>query len=229
MIRRSDSTALLTAAMVEFQKAMPPVLKDAKNPHFGNKFASLGAITHAAAPVLAEIGLVVTQFPSADQDGRPTLITSVQHVSGEFMEAEMQLVMSKADPQGQGSGLTYARRYAYCAVLGIVADEDDDAEKAVSRPRPKPTYASAAAPEQTEYINGDLIPIVPDMEISRSGPPSDLATPKQVGFAKKLLEDAGMADADIAAIINTDCPPWTGAVNTLTKKQISHLIEMFKS
>jgi len=38
--------------------------------------------------------------------------------------------MVKEDPQAQGSAVTYARRYAYMSVLGLVADEDDDGQRA---------------------------------------------------------------------------------------------------
>jgi hypothetical protein len=46
--------------------------------------------------------------------------------SGTELRGEMALLPAKADPQGQGSAITYARRYALMAVLGLVADEDDD-------------------------------------------------------------------------------------------------------
>jgi hypothetical protein len=41
----------------------------------------------------------------------------------------MQLLLSKNDAQGQGSAITYARRYALCAVLNLVADDDDDGQQ----------------------------------------------------------------------------------------------------
>lgn len=179
MIKRSESQKALVPALIEWQKNMPSIIKDAKNPHFGNKFASLGTLVHNSAPVLAEYGLVVTQFPSVGTDDTPTLVTTLWHVSGEWIEAEMALVMAKSDPQGQGSALTYARRYAYCAVLGIVADEDDDAERAVNR-KSAPVVSITDAYDE---INGELIPRDIPMETSRTET-SNLATPKQVGYAK---------------------------------------------
>jgi hypothetical protein len=43
----------------------------------------------------------------------------------------MKLLLSKIDPQGQGSGVTYARRYALVSVLNLVADDDDDGQRCV--------------------------------------------------------------------------------------------------
>lgn len=45
----------------------------------------------------------------------------------------MPLMIMKLDPQSLGSSLTYARRYALSAIVGICADEDDDGEKAMGR------------------------------------------------------------------------------------------------
>jgi hypothetical protein len=45
----------------------------------------------------------------------------------------MPLLLSKNDAQGMGSAITYARRYALCAVLNLVADDDDDGARASRR------------------------------------------------------------------------------------------------
>ena len=46
------------------------------------------------------------------------------------MEAQYEMIPSKNDPQGQGSVITYMRRYALGAVLGLNIDVDDDANTA---------------------------------------------------------------------------------------------------
>ena len=226
MIKRSESQKALVPALIEWQKNMPSIIKDAKNPHFGNKFASLGTLVHNSAPVLAEYGLVVTQFPSVGTDDTPTLVTTLWHVSGEWIEAEMALVMAKSDPQGQGSALTYARRYAYCAVLGIVADEDDDAERAVNR-KSAPVVSITDAYDE---VNGELIPKMEVMQSERTGPQSSAPTPKQVNYAKALLLGAGLDSDDklYAWFGVNELGAWPGSVRNLTKEQATGVIERLK-
>jgi hypothetical protein len=47
------------------------------------------------------------------------------HESGEWISQEMSVPVSKVDPQGAGSALTYMRRYALAAVVGVVQADDD--------------------------------------------------------------------------------------------------------
>jgi uncharacterized protein (DUF3820 family) len=123
-------TPELAKALHAFQKDAPPVHLDATNPHFRNRYASLAGVVGAVRPVLNKHGLVYTQLPTL-LDGVPALRTSVIHAeSGDEISDVMPLTVSKADAQGYGSALTYARRYALLSVLGLVADEDDDANGA---------------------------------------------------------------------------------------------------
>ena len=94
----------------------------------------------SASPVLAKHGLAVTQsitFVNGSQGPIDALNTTLLHKSGQFIEHAMILHLPKNDPQGQGSAVTYARRYAYMAILGLVADDDDDGN-AATRPKARP-------------------------------------------------------------------------------------------
>jgi len=119
----------IAKALAEFQAKGVTVAKDAENPHFRSKFASLDNIIETIREPLSSCGLAVAQFP--DGDGLTTILT---HTSGEWMKATANLKLAKEDPQGQGSAYTYARRYALAAVLGLATDEDDDGNGA-SKPR----------------------------------------------------------------------------------------------
>lgn len=66
----------------------------------------------------------------------------------------MPLVLQKQDPQGQGSGITYARRYAAMAILGLVADEDDDGNAAT-----RPSAPATATPAKTSTFQGPTNPV----------------------------------------------------------------------
>lgn len=134
---KSESISKLAAAMVAVQSELQPAIKDKLNPGFkGAKYADLNAVWDAARPYLTKNGIAVLQFPSEAAPGFIGLVTILMHVSGEYIEEKLVIPLSKQDPQGAGSGLTYARRYAFSGALGIVADEDDDGNAASRYPTP---------------------------------------------------------------------------------------------
>jgi hypothetical protein len=123
----------LAGALVEAQKEMPAVAKDGTNPHFKSKFVSLDNLIEKTRPVLNKHGLAIVQFPSVSELGAPTLRTILVHSeSGEQLSADMPLFLAGQDMQKYGAALTYARRYAWAAALGIASDEDDDGNTAAT-------------------------------------------------------------------------------------------------
>ncbi len=136
----------LAGALVASQTGFPPIPLDATNPHFKNRFASLGAILHAILPVLNQNGIALMQHPTI-VDGRPALRTVLLHESGGASEDTMLLILDKENSQGQGSALTYARRYAVMSALGLVAEEDDDGQ-AASRPSQRGRGAVQGSPQK---------------------------------------------------------------------------------
>jgi hypothetical protein len=124
----SAERSALAKAMARAQGDLGPVLKDKTNPAFKSKYADLGAVLEAILPALNRAGLSLIQSPS--YDGSLVGVTSVLlHESGEWMEATLHMKPVKMDPQGIGSCITYARRYAALAIAGA-APEDDDANAA---------------------------------------------------------------------------------------------------
>lgn len=90
------------------------------------KYADLSACAEAAAPALKENGLAVSQIIC-----NWTLITLLTHKSGQWIKSELPISLNNgADYQALGSAITYIKRYSYCAILGIVADADEDANAA---------------------------------------------------------------------------------------------------
>ena len=93
-------------------------------------YSDLGDSVEAAKPLLAEFGLAVTQLVGW-KNGHDVLTTRVVHKSGQWFEDTARLIVpDNATPQVAGSAITYLRRYAYTAALGIVADTDDDGQLA---------------------------------------------------------------------------------------------------
>ena len=107
---------------------------DSKNPHFNSKFASLGSCMATARAQLAARGIALRQ--SAEQDDRGTWLVTFAYDGQDEKELSRVPLAVNADPQKQGSALTYARRYGICAAFGLVGEEDDDGNKAAEPPKP---------------------------------------------------------------------------------------------
>ena len=143
----------LMTALLAFQKEAPTLSKDAVNPHFKNRYVSLDSLTQVVTPLLCAHDLVWTTMPCS-HEGAPALRYRLAHApSGEVIEDVMPLLLAKDDSQGFGSALTYSRRYAISAVLGLSAEDDDgnkasgrsgSAQRANGREKPTPVLASAS-------------------------------------------------------------------------------------
>ncbi len=124
--------AAFAKAFVQGQKATEAVKKAASNPAFKSKYADLSEVVEATVPALNSAGIGVIQAP--EFDGEMVSVTTIFiHESGSSLTGVLKLRPSKADPQGVGSAITYARRYSLLAMTGA-APEDDDGN-AASGPR----------------------------------------------------------------------------------------------
>jgi len=134
-MEKSESIATIAGALMGFQKDMVAVKKTSENPFFKSKYADLAEIWDAIRESLVKHGLSVAQMPQFS-DGQPVLSTLLMHTSGEWLCSNLVIVAAKqADPQALGSAITYSRRYSLSAMLGVVSEEDDDAESAMKRPK----------------------------------------------------------------------------------------------
>ena len=138
----------LATAMAKAQAEIKTALKDSKNPHFKSSYADLTSVWDACRNALTKNGLSVLQITNFDA-ADVWLETTLLHASGESISGRYPLRPQQQTPQGYGSALTYARRYALAAMVGVVADEDDDGNAASGRREvrddPKPTPPSEAA------------------------------------------------------------------------------------
>jgi hypothetical protein len=120
-------------AFVAAQKATEAVKKASTNPAFRSKYADLAGVVEAVVPALNENGIAVIQSPAFEGDF-VSLTTILLHESGSSVSGTLRLRPSKMDPQGVGSAITYARRYALLSMSGA-APEDDDGNAASSKSR----------------------------------------------------------------------------------------------
>jgi len=163
----------LSEALVVAQSQMRHAKMDRVNPHYKNRYATLASVIDACKPALNAAGIAVVQEVESNSDAGTVGVRTVLHFRGEMLECGLLTLKAvQNNPQQIGSALTYARRYALAAAIGIASDEDDDGEAAQGRlvqggdaPQPRPSshartsevvgavaLAPQAAPRVTETV-----------------------------------------------------------------------------
>ena len=137
----------LSEALSVAQGDLTGAIKDSNNPFFKSKYADLAAVQDAIRGPFSKNGLAYIQTTEIHETG-VVVITMLTHKSGEWIRGKLRMTPTKNDPQGIGSCITYARRYALAAIAGI-AQVDDDAEGAISRKAAKIT----PNPQAMELLN----------------------------------------------------------------------------
>jgi hypothetical protein len=142
----SETISAVAPALVKAQSEMTGVAKEGNNPAFRSKYITLDSILDTVRPILAKNGMILTQGSKGDiVDGKymVTVYSRVIHTSGEWLQCEVSIPLTKYDAHGTGSALTYGRRYSASALLAISADEDDDGNGSIGQAPAKPQYQQA--------------------------------------------------------------------------------------
>lgn len=158
-MNKSESITKLVAALVKVQSHLKGAHKGSKNPYFNSSYADLTSVWQACRDPLADNGLAVVQTTDlVDGAAACYLETTLVHTSGEWVSGRLLLNPVKHDPQGFGSAITYARRYALAAIVGICPEDDDG--NAASEPK-EPTKAPRAKkqPSKEEKAPSQLDPL----------------------------------------------------------------------
>ena len=130
-MKTSESITEINKALVGFHNDIKQPLKDKANPFFKSKYVPLENIAEVIDEVAPKHGLAYLQEAFTTDTGQTGVVTRLVHESGEFYETEpLILNADKNNAQGQGSVITYARRYQLASLFGITSDEDDDGNKA---------------------------------------------------------------------------------------------------
>lgn len=143
---QSEQTNDLVSALVKASAEIKTAKKDAENPFFKSRYSDLPSIVEACKSALLKNNLVVTQSTTL-VNGVTALVTTLHHTSGQWIRGYYPVTAVKADPQAMGSAITYARRYALSAIVGVVSEDDDDGESAMGR-----SVYSAPKRNGIEYI-----------------------------------------------------------------------------
>lgn len=156
---KSESIAQLADALSKAQGAIKNAAKDSANPFFKSKYADLASVWDACREPLSANGLSVVQVPEVGERGA-TVHTLMMHSSGEWICGELTMQPVKDDPQGVGSVITYARRYALSGFAGVAPDDDDGnaasgkqaTNEPVKRTFGQPAEATSQAPAKAEAL-----------------------------------------------------------------------------
>lgn len=129
-MKTSEQTNEIFKALSLFRKQLVQPVKDAKNPFFKSNYVTLDGVVKAIDDAIVGTGLSYNQ-ETTSEGSNVKVATHITHESGQFMSFDgLSLPASKADPQGFGSAITYAKRYALAAAFGVTSDIDDDGNKA---------------------------------------------------------------------------------------------------
>lgn len=198
-MQQSANIGSLVAAMAKAQAEIKNPPLDSVNPHFRNRYASLGAHLDAIRLPFAKHGLVLTQGVESE-DGRVSVTTMVAHSSGEWMSSTVGMPLpERATAQNLGAVVTYLRRYAIGSVALLTGEEDTDAEqdRIARQDKPKPSPKPPAAPE-------------PKRDVFDTTPSKKSSSPAAKAKAKKEWPKSGIDVVKPTKIVERD--QYRGAV-----------------
>ncbi len=144
MIETSQEFTEVAKALVEVQKVLQGAKKDSLNPFHKSKYADLTSVWEACREPLTANGLSVVQTVGSAENGYLQLTTMLLHTTGQFVRDTLVMKLKEDTPQGVGSAITYARRYALASIVGV-CPEDDDGESATRK-------ASGAANARAAFV-----------------------------------------------------------------------------
>ena len=123
---KSDQIDKLAEALAKAQSEMKGAKTASVNPFFKSNYADLHTVIQSSLPYLNKHGLSVVQGNDDSRDGF-YVTTTLLHESGQWLKSALRMPITKADAQGIGATITYARRYSLASMIGI-AQTDDDGE-----------------------------------------------------------------------------------------------------
>lgn len=197
-MRTSDETNKIYPAFIKAQKEMGKLAKDSENPYFKSKYASLEAVLDVVKPIFLANDIAICQGSGTNGANGNTginVITRLIHDSGQWIETDCPIPLSKQDAQAAGSASSYGRRYSLKG-LASLAEEDDDG-----------SGASETDPKR-----------------DRSDDSMKELTPSQLKEVNHLLETLGATPENIQATCRKYSGDRTEATEALMKSEARRLI-----
>jgi hypothetical protein len=213
-MNKSESIASLADALSKAQSTFLPVKRTEQVSYQTTrglkkyKYAPLPNVLESIHKALADNGLAISQVPKIEGD-KVVIETAIIHSSGEWLSGDMVVCNDNLPPQEKGSALTYTRRYALSSILGLAADEDDDAEIAT---------VQATKPE----VKAPVKLVSPTVETS----PSDMGvggiTPPQTKKIHATAKEKGLPPEEARAYMQKTFNK--SSTKELTKDEASAMI-----
>jgi len=145
--KKSEVNVSIHEALINARKGFKAVKKDAVNPFFKNKYASLSSVIEAVEEALLGNGLWFRfeEEPVIKADSNKFAIGKINVViynkAGEQIVVPHNYVVDEFTAQGFGKASTYAQRYALSAALGVVGEDDEDGNPSSFKQQPKQVTA----------------------------------------------------------------------------------------
>jgi len=221
-MNQSEQVNELAKALIKFQAGMQSIEPKSKNPFFKSDYADLDTLWKAIRKPLSDNGLCIIQTNESHDDG-VCVVTTLLHLSGQFIKGELFMRPNKSTPQDFGSAMTYARRYALSGMLGLSSISEDDDGNRASQPRKNVQKPSEGVPyvqrvrftehyNTRESIEGQQITFGKHTGRLWSEVPHDylqwLCESKSTGPGNKNNKKLAMAELDRRASVNKppECP-----------------------
>lgn len=150
----------IATALLKVQKELDPVHKGRKG--YGYNYADLPAVMDSCLEALNDAGILVVQSPTVSEKQAAAIYTRLIHAeTGEEITSTIEVPWAigntkMSDAQAYGSAMTYARRYALVAMLGIVTEDDDGASAGNKRPQRAEPSAEDKARAFLDKLDADL-------------------------------------------------------------------------
>jgi len=150
----SETIGDLAVALASASAELSDVQHDARNPHLRNRYATLSAVLTAARPVLTRHGLSLTQWLGGEiaERGAVSVTTQLTHRSGQYLRSTVSAAVERQKgisvAQAGGVQISYLRRYAALAALGVASADDVDGHVDAAPQRAAPQRAAPPAPEK---------------------------------------------------------------------------------
>lgn len=213
--RSPSGPASLATALAKVQAQLPKLERDRtvtvqqKNGDtYSYSYATLANLSETVLPLLAQHGLSFVAMPGAGTDGKMCVRYQLLHESGESLAGEFP-ISGEGGIQMIGGRITYARRYCLAAIVGVAADEDDEArlsEDGGPRTAQRATPPVRRQSPQREPAAQQERPTAQRAQRRPDGPPlpgeerTDGITAPQQKMMHALLNKTGRGDREVALV-----------------------------
>lgn len=215
-VRRSAEIGEFAGALAKAQGSAKHPVKNRENTHFKNSYADLSAVIDVGK-VLNDNEIAIIPTTSLTEIGLTHTIL-LAHTSGQWVESDLTIPLSKADAQGVGSALTYDRRYHLSMMLNVASETDDDGNAAAAQSR-RSSEPTAPPPAPVDgLVSAKFVSDVQEALAKRGGSLEDMAEIVAHATAARK-EPAAMTDK-IEELLESEIPTFRGWWEDWKRRQV---------